>query len=67
MKKLEIKQMEKIQGGGRGERVIECGFASAGLTLAFAGLAAATGGVGLYVAAAGFVVAPTSWGLSCFR
>ena len=67
MKKLEIKQMEKIQGGGRGERVIECGFASAGLILAFTRLAAATGGVGLYVVAASFVVAPTSWGLSCFR
>ena len=51
MKKLELKQMEEIQGGG---------------VAAFAGLAVATGGIGLYAAAVGFAVAPASWGYSCF-
>ncbi len=63
MKKLEIKQMEEIQGGGGG---LECAFASVGLVAAFAGLAVATGGIGLYAAAVGFAVAPASWGYSCF-
>ena len=61
MKKLELKQMEEIQGGGGG---LECAFASVGLAAAFAGLAVATGGIGLYAAAVGFAVAPASWGYS---
>ena len=60
MKKLELKQMEEIQGGGGG---LECAFASVGLVAA---LAVATGGIGLYAAAVGFAVTPASWGYSCF-
>jgi hypothetical protein len=63
MKKLELKQMEEIQGGGG---KLECAFATVGLVAAFTGLVVATGGVGLYAAAIGFSVAPASWGYSCF-
>ena len=62
MKKLELKQMEEIQGGGG------CGYALAtALVFGTGGLImAATGGIGLYAAAVGFAVAPASWGYSCF-
>ena len=66
MKKLEIKEMEEIQGGRDPGRVIGCTVASVALIAAFVGAAAATGGIGLAVAATDLILAPTSWGLSCF-
>jgi hypothetical protein len=65
MKKLEIKQMEEIQGGDPG-RVIGCAAASITLIAAFVGATVATGGIGLAVVATDLILGPTSWGLSCF-
>lgn len=66
MKKLELKQMEEIQAGRDTGKVIGCAVASIALIGAFAGATVATGGIGLVVAATDLILAPTSWGLSCF-
>lgn len=61
MKEMSLEQMERVEGGS-----LECGLATVGLIAAYGGLFVATGGIGLAFAAAGAIVAPTSWGLSCF-
>jgi hypothetical protein len=65
MKKLNLEQMETVNGGNR-LRAFECGIASIALVGAFAALVTATGGAALAIAAVTFSVAPTGWGLSCF-
>ncbi|MEM0941966.1 MAG: hypothetical protein AAGI25_19570 [Bacteroidota bacterium] len=63
MKELKLEQMERITGGSSR---LECGVATVGLVIAYGGLFVATGGLGLAFAAAGAIIAPTSWGLTCF-
>lgn len=63
MKKMELNQMEEIEGGNA--KSIGCALSIIGFGLAFAGLVTATGGAGLLIAAAGYSIAPASAALSC--
>ena len=65
MKKLNVEQMENVNGGSL-LRVLGCGIASVALVGAFAALVTATGGAALAIAAVTYSVAPAGWGLTCF-
>ena len=54
--------MEDINGGG----AIGCTLAVISFGLAFGSLVVATGGAGLYIAAAAYSIAPAAVGVSCF-
>ena len=65
MKELNLESMSVVRGGGG----IACALSTVSLIAAIAGLFAltvATGGVALVVTVFGAIVAPTSFGLSCF-
>lgn len=57
MKKLDVMQMENLQGG---KMTWGCAGAILGTGLAIAGLATATGGAGLVIAAISMSTAPMS-------
>ena len=64
MKKMELNQMENLEGGLFGS----CASASVGLGIAFLGLAtltAASGGLATGVAVGGFIWASGEWGAAC--
>ena len=66
MKKLELNQMENLEGGRPSKGQIGCAASIAGLVLTYAGafaITAATGGAGLFAAA--FVVGSVGAATSC--
>jgi hypothetical protein len=65
MKKLNLEQMESVNGGSL-ISALGCGFASIALVGAFAALVTATGGAALAIAAVTYSVAPAGWGIACF-
>jgi lactobin A/cerein 7B family class IIb bacteriocin len=65
MKKLNLEQMEDVNGG-KLLQALGCGFASIALVGAFAALVTATGGAALAIAAVTYSISPAAWGLACF-
>ena len=79
MKKLELNQMENLEGGimrdqhddgagggGASGFLTGCGGASVGLALGFIGLVAGGASVvGAGIGAAGFIYASAQWGATC--
>jgi hypothetical protein len=68
MKRIEINQMEFIDGGRSAKDNASCALALVGLVAAGVGLATltvGTGGAALWAAAIGWSVTPTGAALSC--
>ena len=68
MKKLDLKQMEEINGGSLA-KILGCTMGSVLLVAASAGLFALTAGasaIAIASAAVGASLSPASWGISCF-
>lgn len=66
MKKLDLNQMENLNGGMPNKQQIGCAASLVGLALTYAGaftITAATGGAGLFAAA--FIVGSIGVGTSC--
>lgn len=66
MKKLELNQMENLEGGRVSRSQVGCAASAVGLALTYAGafaITAATGGAGLFAAA--FIVGSIGVSLSC--
>ena len=62
MKKLDLNQMEELNGGLAVPRWLECGAAAAATVLFFTGIFVTTGPLGVYVANA--ILGPTVVGVA---